>query len=181
LRKTHPPLLSQSEKNFELLFRKPARVETEQKNKSSNEGETNMNKRVLIPAVAVVMAALGLSGSVLAAGSPGFVLTTRAGHPSLHDMVVEPGTDPSELQMHFAGAERVTPNASGNLDIIKKDGTVWHYKPQIYQVVNGKRRPVVVSYHVMDKDRVSLKVQKLDPAGSLVVGPVDNFTQVPRS
>jgi hypothetical protein len=142
-----------------------------------------MNKRVFIPAIAAAITILGLGGSVLAAGlgTPGFVLTTRAGHPSIHDMVIEPGADPSELQMHFAGAERVTPNATGNLDIVKADGTVWHYKPQIYQVVNGKQRPVAIGYHILDKDRVSLKVQKLEPGASLVIGPVDSAKQVPRS
>jgi hypothetical protein len=133
-----------------------------------------MNNRYLFPVVAAALASLALSGSVLAAGagSPGFVLTTRAGQPSMHDLVIEPGADPSELQLHFKGAERVTFNLTGGLDIINANGSVWHYKPEVYQVVNGKRRAVVVGYHVVDKDHVSLKVRDFDPSTALVVGPV---------
>jgi hypothetical protein len=129
-----------------------------------------MNKKVFIPAMAAIFASLALTATVQAAGG-NIVMTTRVGQPSVQDMVIEPGADPSELQLHFAGAERVTRNASGNLDIVKKDGSMWHYKPEVYQVVNGKRKPVVAGFRILDKDRVSLRVDHADPSAAIVIGP----------
>jgi hypothetical protein len=113
---------------------------------AGHEGETNMNKRVLIPAVAALIAALGMSGSALAAESG------------------------NSVELHFAGAERISQNGTGGLDIVKADGSVFHYRPQVYQVVNGKRRDLMPGYHVVDKDRVELLMRNVDPSAAVVVG-----------
>lgn len=106
---------------------------------------TKMTKRVLIPAVAAMLASLGVSGSVMAATS--------------------------SVELHFAGAERITPNGTGGLDIVKADGSLWHYRPKVYQMVNGKRHDVMPAYHIVDKDKVDLEVRNADPQSQILVSP----------
>ena len=75
----------------------------------------------------------------------------------MKDLVVEPGKDPSTVELHFAGAQKVTFGDVGTLVIVKADGSIWRYKPSVYQMVDGKRRTLAVGFHFVGKDRVSLK------------------------
>jgi hypothetical protein len=123
-----------------------------------------MNKRFFIPAAAAGILALAMSGSAMAAGIGGV---------HRQELVMEAGTDPNSIQIHFAGADRVTIAAGGQLEIVNTDGGIWRYRPSVYQVVNGKRHQIVAGFRVMDKDRVALRVSKFDASVPLVFGPVD--------
>jgi hypothetical protein len=102
-----------------------------------------MNKKLLIPAIAAMLASLGMMGNALAATN--------------------------SVELHFSGAERVTTNATGGLDIVKADGSLMHYHPKVYQTINGKRHDMIPGYHIVDKDRVELLLQDADPAAPIVV------------
>jgi hypothetical protein len=104
--------------------------------------------------------------------SPGVSFVDRAGRSGMKDLVVEPGTDPASVELHFAGAQRITFGEVGTLVIVKADGSLWRYKPSVYQMIDGKRKYVNVSFHYIGRDRVSLKVGKVDSSAPLVVTPV---------
>jgi hypothetical protein len=89
------------------------------------------------------------------------------------DVVIQPGTDPSVLELRFAGADRINVESVGTLLIVNKDGSVWRYKPDVYQLVDGKRKSKIFAFHFIGKDRVSLKIEKLNPSAPVVVGPVN--------
>ncbi|HKD08341.1 MAG TPA: hypothetical protein VKB79_20740 [Bryobacteraceae bacterium] len=130
-----------------------------------------MNLRKHVSTVALAALTLGLAGGAFA-GS-GYVYTESAANKQMKNLVIEPGADPSAVQLHFDGAERVTFGAvTGDLDIFGRDGSVRHYHPRAYQTVNGKRKPVVVGYEFVGTDRVTLKIQHYDPSAPVVITPV---------
>jgi hypothetical protein len=99
-----------------------------------------MNKMNLIPAAVAV---LGMIGTAMAATN--------------------------SVELHFSGAERVITNGTGGLDVVKADGSLMHYRPKVYQVVNGKRHDMIPGYHIVDKDHVELLLQNADPGAPIVV------------
>jgi hypothetical protein len=130
-----------------------------------------MNLRKHVSKVALAALALGLASGAFA-GS-GYVYTESAANKQMKNLVIEPGADPSAVQLHFEGAERVTfGGVTGDLDILGRDGRMWHYHPRAYQTVNGKRKPVVVGYEFLGNDRVALKIKHYDPSAPVVVTPV---------
>ncbi len=134
------------------------------------------------PVFASVLFALAFTAAALAADNSAYTphtTTVVAPHVSLVDVngnaklaVIEAGTDPSTVQIHFADAQRVSTAFGGGLDVVSKDGNLWHYRPQVFQTVNGKRHDIAATFRVVDRDRVVLVVGKIDASVPLVVSPV---------
>ncbi len=137
----------------------------------AEEKGNKMNKRYIFPVVVPTLLALATVGSAMA-GS-GVAYQDRGHGSAIRDLIIEPGTDPSSVQLHFADAERIGYSGTGSLEIVSKDGHAWHYRPQVYQVVNGKRKTLTVTFSFIGHDRVGLKVLgNYDPSAPLVVTPV---------
>ena len=141
-----------------------------------------MNKKTFAVAAASAALALMTGTSALAADistatsgfrSPAVSFVDRDARGVLKDAVVEAGADPSVLELHFADAHRVEFAGIGMLRITKANGSIWNYKPVVYQMVNGKRRPVTVGFRFIGKDRISLRPEKFDTSAPLIVGPVE--------
>ncbi len=142
-----------------------------------------MNKRVFVSAAVSAALALAVGGSAMAADihatgaghakHAGFDYVDRNGSGTVKDLVVEAGADPGAVVLHFAGAQKVEFGDVGTLKITRADGSIWRYKPSVYQMVDGKRKYMTVGFHMLDKDRVSLKLVRFDASAPLVVGPVD--------
>jgi hypothetical protein len=129
--------------------------------------------------LAVTLFATTLAGAALAAeattttagtSTPSTVHVTGAGVNQR--AVIEAGTDPSALTLHFPGASKVSNAFPGGLEILNGGGAMWHYRPQVYQIVNGKRREVAATFRVTGKDSVVLVVGKIDKTADLIVSPV---------
>ena len=135
-----------------------------------------MNKRFLVP---VVLSAL-LVVTTVSSAAAGSGATSRGKAPSTPDRayVIEPGTDPSSVQLHFAGAQSVRYSGAGELEIVNTDGHAWRYHPEVYQIVNGKRKLLSVGFSFLGRDRVALHLNKYDPSVPLVVTPVSGTAPV---
>jgi hypothetical protein len=129
-----------------------------------------MNRRFLFPVVLSAVLAIATVSSA-AAGS-GVAYREKAHSTPDRDFVIQPGTDPSSVQLHFAGAQRVTFSGTGALEIVNLDGHAWRYRPEVYQVVNGKRKVVAVGFSFLGRNRVALRLSKYDPSAPLIVTPV---------
>jgi hypothetical protein len=129
-----------------------------------------MNKRFLVP---VVLSAVLMVTTVSSAAAGSGVASREKAHaaPS-RAYVIEPGTDPSSVQLHFAGAQHVRYSGTGELEIVNTDGHAWHYRPEVYQIVNGKRKLLLVGFSFVGRDRVALHLDKYDPSVPLVLTPV---------
>jgi hypothetical protein len=149
-------------------------------NAANDEGDGKMMTRLFATAAAAAAMTMMLVTTAMAADigiataaakAPGITVVDRGGSSTVKDVVLEAGTDPSVLELRFAHAQQVTFEGVGTLRIVDGDGHVWRYKPSVYQMLDGKRKDKVVGFHFIGKDRVSLKVDKLDPSAPLVVGP----------
>ena len=77
------------------------------------------------------------------------------------DVTVMPGTGAGALHLHFSGAERLSSDMRGGLIVYKATGRM-HYRPEAYQVINGKRKYVEVSFHVDTRDQATVRFDKID-------------------
>jgi hypothetical protein len=129
-----------------------------------------MHKRFLFP---VVLSAILAAATMSAAEAGSSVAYSEKAHTAPdRDYVIQPGTDPATVQLHFAGAQRVSFSGTGALEIVNQDGHAWRYRPEVYQVVNGKRKLLSVGFSFMGPDRVALRLSKYDPSAPLIVTPV---------
>jgi hypothetical protein len=84
------------------------------------------------------------------------------------DLMVRAASQPAAIELHFAKAERIDYGSAGELDIFTANGEL-HYKPDVYQMVHGKLKPVSVIYKMNGKDRVTMKFGKFDKDVPLIV------------
>src|SRR3954452_22282537 len=101
----------------------------------------------LVLAMGVNAAAADIRTTNTGYKNPGISYVDRGGKAGLLDVVVEAGTDPGVVQLHFAGAQKVVLGDLGVLMITRADGTIWRYRPPLYQTVNGKRRELIAGFH----------------------------------
>jgi hypothetical protein len=85
------------------------------------------------------------------------------------DMMIRAASQPAAIELHFANADRIDFGPAGELEIIKTNGSLVHYKPDVYQMVNGKLKPVSVIYKMNGRDRVTMKFGKFDTDSPLIV------------
>jgi hypothetical protein len=81
----------------------------------------------------------------------------------------EPG---QSLTLHFEGSERISIDGSGRLEVIHGDNTIRRYRPALFQTIDGKRKIVRFSYHVVDGDHVQLNPIHPDPSAPVELAPV---------
>ncbi len=102
-----------------------------------------------------------LGGRVLAAklvnaSAPATVSTVNS-----RDLMIQGVSESAPLQLHFAGAERFDLGAPGELCVIRH-GSRQHYRPDAYQIIDGKTRHLTVSYTLNGGDRVSIHFGNFD-------------------
>jgi len=86
---------------------------------------------------------------------------------------VKPGGDWRRIAVEVAGAESLGITAKGELEVVTAAGPVVFTKPVAYQMVDGKRRDVVVSYDLKrGSTRYGFMVGSYDPAQELIIDPL---------
>jgi hypothetical protein len=126
-----------------------------------------MKKTFVMTAVAVGIMTLATGTNALASEmnlTAGSTLRTTGS-----DVVVMPGTASNELQLHFSGAERLHNEFHGGLTVFEAAGGRMYYRPDAYQLINGKRKPVEVSFHIDGKDLVTVQFGKTDKSAPIIL------------
>ena len=54
------------------------------------------------------------------------------------DLMIQGASETAPVHLHFAGAERLELGAPGELCVIRHGSRPQHYRPDAYQIVNGK-------------------------------------------
>jgi hypothetical protein len=85
---------------------------------------------------------------------------------------VQPGADPSKIQVQVNGAKGLKLSKNGEIIIQTGLGDLKLSKPIAWQEKDGKKLPVEVSYKLIDKKRYSFAVAKADPSLPLVIDPI---------
>ena len=89
-----------------------------------------------------------------------------------YDFDLAPGARPEMIALRFTGADKVSVNSEGDLDV-KLDGRdIIQHQPVAYQVSGGIRQAVQVSYRTMDARTVGFSVGHYDSGLPLVIDPV---------
>ncbi len=89
-----------------------------------------------------------------------------------YDFVVHPGAQPKAIRIQFTGAERVTLNPRGELEVEAKSGKLCFHKPVAYQPDGERRRNVDVHYVLKCKHRVGFVLGAYDSKVPLIIDPV---------
>jgi len=89
-----------------------------------------------------------------------------------YDFIVAPGHNPNQIQLHFAGAQKLKLDPNGDLEVIAKNGQIAFHKPVVYQTADGSRRPVEGQFTLASNNTVSFALGRYDLSEPLVIDPV---------
>ena len=84
---------------------------------------------------------------------------------------IHPGGNPSDIKMSFDGISSIT-TSENELKIDTDLGDVFLSKPIVYQIIDGKKYDVPVSYDVLDSTTYGFSVLSYDPKFDLVIDPL---------
>jgi len=109
-----------------------------------------------------------------------------------YDFVLSPGADPSAIQIVFQGADSMRVTDDGDLVLKVNGGELVQRAPKIYEVIEGKPRPVDGRYVVLESERkatiafasgthaegvrVGFRIAAISPSGTLVIDPVIDYS-----
>ncbi len=88
------------------------------------------------------------------------------------DFEVAPHADPGMITMKFDGAETLSVNSTGELTLKAAGQEMALHSPDVYQVVDGRRRKIAGSYQMHAKNEVSFNIGSYDRNRGLVIDPV---------
>jgi hypothetical protein len=97
-----------------------------------------------------------LAANIVNTSAPASVSTVNS-----RDLMIQGASETNPVQLHFAGAERVELVAPGELSVLRH-GSREHYRPDAYQIINGKARHLTVSYTLNGGDRVTVNFGNFD-------------------
>jgi hypothetical protein len=95
----------------------------------------------------------------LAPASP--ALATTVSRLNSRDLMIQGASETAKVELHFTGAERLELGAPGEL-VVNRRGSLKHYRPDAYQIVNGKARHLTISYKLNGADRVTVNFGNFD-------------------
>lgn len=90
-----------------------------------------------------------------------------------YDFIVKPGAKPASIQLQCNGIERLHVNEMGELEIKTPWGKLIEKMPESFQIINGKKKLVDVSYVLYDEKTFGFKVNgNYDTSYELIIDPV---------
>jgi hypothetical protein len=98
-----------------------------------------------------------LAATIANTSTPASVSTLNS-----RDLMIQGASETAPLQLHFPGAERLELGAPGELCVIRHGSRQQHYRPDAYQIINGKARHLTVSYTLNGGDRVTVNFRSFD-------------------
>ena len=117
-----------------------------------------------VPITTAVMAGMlslipgnpAFAADVAKTSAPGLISTVNS-----RDLIIQGASETVPVQLHFGGAERIDLGRPGEL-IVMRHGSRQHYRPEAYQIIDGKWRPLTVGYTINGGDRVTVNFGNFD-------------------
>ena len=104
--------------------------------------------------------------------APGIEMALSARSQNVEKLFfVEPGADPTNIQLNVEGAEKLSVKANGELELATASGVMRFSKPIAYQEIDGKRRMVKVGYQVKEYT-YTFALGNYDLSQKLVIDPL---------
>lgn len=91
-----------------------------------------------------------------------------------YDFNVSPNADANQIKLNFDGAEDVSISEKGDLVIKTENTELVQQKPIAYQIIDGERKEVSVSYKLIE-NQVSFELGEYDKSQTLTIDPVLNY------
>lgn len=89
-----------------------------------------------------------------------------------YDLIVAPGANAAQIKLRLQGADAVRIDKSGDLVLKTSIGDVKQGGLFAYQMIDGKRKSVPVSYRKVGKNLISFKLGRYDRTKQLVIDPL---------
>ena len=125
-------------------------------------------KSVITAAVLTGILLLIPASPVLAASIINNSASASVSALNARDLVIQSVAAGASFQLHFSGAEHIDFGSPGEL-LIMRHGLREHYRPEAYQMIEGKMHRVVVSYSRVGSDRVNVNFIKYDPSAPIIL------------
>ena len=93
-----------------------------------------------------------------------------------HDVVVQPGADPSVVAMAFHGADELSLDSRGSAIVKAGERKVEWKAPVIYQEVNGRRLAVSGRYRKTGQGELGFEIARYDTSKPLIIDPVVTYS-----
>jgi uncharacterized protein (TIGR03437 family) len=87
------------------------------------------------------------------------------------DLVVKPGANPDAIRLKVEGADKLSIDRTGALNLGEAAGGLTVALPRIYQEVNGRKNSVPGRYTISGRDEVAFRVDPWDHTRPLVIDP----------
>ena len=129
-----------------------------------------MNRISLAPAALIVGAAFAAAipasaADIVATAAPQTVVTML----NDRDLMIQTADASAAVQLHFAGTDRIEFGDAGELLVMKSSGGRARYRPDVYQMIDGKFKRVIVSYKLDGGNRVTMRFGKFDSSAPVYV------------
>ncbi len=93
-----------------------------------------------------------------------------------YDLNLAAGVSPQAIALRFAGADKVSVDAAGKLEVFAGGSEIDQVKPLIYQTVAGVRREIQGGYKIVGAQTVAFAVGNYDHRLPLVIDPILSYS-----
>lgn len=93
-----------------------------------------------------------------------------------YDFELEPGVSPGVIQLAFEGAEEARLMPGGDIEAPAGGGVVRHHRPVVYQVNEGRKRPLAGRFVQRGRNRFGFEVEPCERAQRLFIDPVVSYS-----
>lgn len=93
-----------------------------------------------------------------------------------YDLLLQPGAHADQIELDFAGADKLDVDGSGDLRIHTSAGVLVQHRPVVFQERDGKREVIAADYRVLKGSKVRLQLASYDRSRSLTIDPVLSYS-----
>jgi uncharacterized protein (TIGR03437 family) len=93
-----------------------------------------------------------------------------------YDFILAPGTDPADISLTLAGADRIESLPNGDLRLLVNGAELIQRAPIAYQTIRNTRRAVASRYVLQGGNRIGFEVEAYDASQSLVIDPIIDYS-----
>ena len=93
-----------------------------------------------------------------------------------YDFVVSPTAKAQPIQLAFEGVDGLSVNKNGDLQIAVAGTQILQHRPQVYQLIEGRKRGIAGEYRLSGKTQVAFSVGEHDVTQALYIDPVITFS-----
>ncbi|WP_306127580.1 SBBP repeat-containing protein [Methanospirillum purgamenti] len=87
------------------------------------------------------------------------------------EFIVASGVDPALIQMEYHGADSISIDQNGNLNITTGQGSMTESQPVCFQEIDGNRVDVEARYVLLDDKKLTIEIDTYNPEYELVIDP----------